>query len=90
MDEGDVVSTAEPGRKPKTQRAYEAFSMSSIGLEMGLCILIGWGIGYYLDKEFETDPYLMFVFLGAGIAAGFKALIRAARKAKSLAAESEE
>ncbi len=90
MDEGEVVSAAKPAQKPKTQRVFEAFSMSSVGLEMGIAILLGWAIGYFLDKEFGTDPYLMIVFLGAGVAAGFKALMRAARKAKSLAAESDK
>lgn len=51
---------------------------------MGLAILIGFGIGYYLDEELGTEPYLILVFLGVGIAAAFKALFRVARQARSL------
>lgn len=42
---------------------------------MGLSVLIGWGIGRWLDKKFHTDPWLMIVFLLFGVAAGFKTLL---------------
>lgn len=53
--------------------------MAAVGLEMGMCVLVGWGIGYYLDGRFDTKPTLMIIFLLLGIAAGFKGLYRAAR-----------
>jgi F0F1-type ATP synthase assembly protein I len=40
-----------------------------------LSILIGYAIGYYLDKAFHTK-FLTFVFLLFGIAAGMIELIR--------------
>ncbi|HET6610749.1 MAG TPA: AtpZ/AtpI family protein [Kofleriaceae bacterium] len=55
-------------------------SGASVGIEMAVCIAIGWGIGYLLDRTFGTDPWLMLVFLGCGIAAGFKAMFVAAKK----------
>lgn len=57
--------------------------MSSVGIEMAVATLIGWGIGYWLDSEFGTDPWLMLAFLGLGVAAGFKGLFRAAREAQA-------
>lgn len=63
--------------------------MASVGLEMGVAVVIGFGIGYYLDREFATAPTLSLVGLGVGIAAGFKALFRAARQAKRMHGESK-
>ncbi|MCL2127993.1 MAG: AtpZ/AtpI family protein [Treponema sp.] len=59
----------------------------ALGFEMALSVLIGLGIGYYLDKWLGTAPWLMVVWLIFGFAAGFRSLYRAAvRSAK----ESEE
>lgn len=76
-------------RDDKPTKAYDTLSVGSTGLEMGLAVLVGWGMGYWLDSKLETAPYLMFLFLGFGIAAAFKALFRAARQAKRSAAESD-
>lgn len=54
---------------------------SSVGLEMGVAVLIGWALGSWLDRRFGTAPWLMIVFLLFGVAAGFKGLYRAAREA---------
>ena len=48
-----------------------------VGISFVLSIFIGLGIGRYLDnKVFDgrTAPYLTFLFLALGIAAGFKNL----------------
>jgi ATP synthase protein I len=42
----------------------------------------GFFLGLYLDRRFGTDPYLMFVFLGLGIAAGYRNIALAIRKAR--------
>ena len=39
------------------------------------CTLVGYAIGYYLDRAFGTH-FLTFIFLLFGIAAGFIELIR--------------
>ena len=48
--------------------------LSTVGLSMAFAIGLGALIGHYLDKKFETDPWLFFVFLGFGIAAAFRNL----------------
>jgi hypothetical protein len=45
---------------------------SSLGFSVSLSIFIGLGIGVYLDRRFGTSPWLMLVFLGLGIAAGYR------------------
>ncbi|MBN1625538.1 MAG: AtpZ/AtpI family protein [Deltaproteobacteria bacterium] len=58
--------------------------LSTVGLAMALSIGLGAGIGYYLDKKFETEPWLFFVFLGFGIVAAFRNLYIMYKKAKDL------
>lgn len=49
---------------------------SSVGLEIGLCVVIGITLGYFLDKYFQTSPYLTILFLFFGIAAAIKTILR--------------
>ena len=58
--------------------------LSTIGLAMALSIGIGAFIGHYLDKKFETGPWLFFVFLGFGIIAAFRNLHMMYNKIKDL------
>ncbi len=49
---------------------------SAIGLEMGFCVAIGLGIGYYLDRFFNTKPWLMVIFFLIGVVAAFRSLFK--------------
>jgi ATP synthase protein I len=90
FDEGAHLSAAQnKPRVPPAKKAYDALSVGSLGLEMGLAVFVGWWIGQWLDGRFGTKPYLMLVFLMCGIAAAFKALFRAAKQTKRAAAESQ-
>lgn len=58
---------------------------SHAGMAFVFSILIGFGIGWALDNKLfdgRTAPYLTFIFLGIGIAAGFKGLWDLTRKIK--------
>jgi len=57
---------------------------SSLGLSVSLSIFIGLGIGVYLDRHFETSPWLTFIFLGLGIAAGYRNIGLAIKKSRKL------
>ncbi|MBP9084676.1 MAG: AtpZ/AtpI family protein [Kofleriaceae bacterium] len=73
----------------KTRGVYQTLSMSSVGLEMGLCVIIGMFFGRWLDGKLGTDPAFMIVFLIFGFAAGMKGVMRAVRSADRIAAENE-
>ncbi len=49
---------------------------SAIGLEMGLSVAIGIGIGYYLDRSFNTKPWLTVIFFLIGVVAAFRSLYK--------------
>lgn len=57
-----------------------ALRFSSVGLEMGVAVAVGYGAGWWLDKTFGTKPYLTLVMLLVGIGAAFMAVYRAARE----------
>lgn len=59
--------------KRETRRMIrELASYASLGLSVALSIFIGLGIGVYLDRKFDSSPWLTLIFLGLGIAAGYR------------------
>ncbi|HZX10829.1 MAG: AtpZ/AtpI family protein [Candidatus Aminicenantes bacterium] len=66
-------------KKESTRKILE---LSSIGLALPSSIAIGLFLGYYLDKLFGTDPWLLIIFLLFGIASGIISLIRGVNKYK--------
>ena len=45
-------------------------ALSAVGLSFVFAILIGAAAGLWLDSTFGTSPWLFFLFLGLGFAAG--------------------
>lgn len=43
-------------------------------------ILVGFAIGFFLDKWLKTDPWLKIVFILYGIVAGFTNLLSQTRR----------
>lgn len=56
--------------------------LSTVGLAMAFSIGIGALIGHYLDGKFGTEPWLLIIFTGFGIAAAFKNLHLMYKKTK--------
>jgi ATP synthase protein I len=52
---------------------------SAVGLMFPSSILVGFVIGYFLDKWLKTDPYLTIIFIIYGILAGFVNLFAVSR-----------
>ena len=68
--------------KKNLQYIKELAYYSSIGLSVALSIFIGLGIGVYLDRRFDTNPWLTLIFLGLGIAAGYRNIGLAIKKSR--------
>jgi ATP synthase protein I len=69
------------GMKRETRRTIKELAYySSIGLQVAFSIFIGLAIGVYLDERFDLAPWCTLIFLGLGIAAGFRNIGHAIRK----------
>ena len=53
---------------------------SSMGLELGLSVVVGFLIGSGLDKWLETEPYLLIIFGIAGVIAGYRSIFSLVKK----------
>ncbi len=54
--------------------------LASMGIAMVVSTFIGLIIGIYLDRYFDTKPWLTIIFLIFGIAAGFRNIYEMTRK----------
>jgi ATP synthase protein I len=70
--------------KRETRRYWRDLAYySSLGLQVALSIFIGLAVGIFLDRRvFNTTPWLTLIFLGLGIAAGFRNIGLAIKKAR--------
>jgi F0F1-type ATP synthase assembly protein I len=95
-----IVATAHPVRADwrtrradpasrRSRRAYDGLSASSVGLEMGLSVVIGVLGGIWLDGKAGTAPLFMLLGLAYGIAAGFRGVMRAVRRAERAGAQQD-
>jgi ATP synthase protein I len=65
-------------------------SLSTIGLELGLSITLGYLGGRWLDGKLGTEPWLQWIGLGLGLAAGARSLYRVVRRAQRMMEEEDK
>jgi ATP synthase protein I len=51
-------------------------ALSSVGIAFVLAVVIGFGIGYVLDRWAGTSPLFVIVFFFIGVAAGIVNVVR--------------
>ena len=71
-------------KREKVRAFKELAYYSSLGLQVVLSIFIGLAAGVYLDRKFDTSPWLTLILLGFGIAAGFRNIALAIKKSRKL------
>ena len=87
MKDKDIKSTTKAGNSKdetsdKKNEAYADRPMkgllltTSVGITMVVSIIIGLIIGIYLDRYFESRPWLTIIFILLGVVAGFKNMHR--------------
>lgn len=69
-------------KREKVRAFKELAYYSSLGLQVALSIFIGLAAGVYLDRKFDTSPWLTLILLGFGIAAGFRNIALAIKKSR--------
>jgi len=62
----------------------------AVGIEIALCLVIGYFGGNWLDGKFHSTPWLKWIGFGAGIGAAIKALVRVTRNYKKSLKEDEQ
>lgn len=73
----------------RTRQAYNALTASSVGLELGVSVVIAVLGGMWLDSEIGTSPWFMLVGMVIGLIAGFRSVFRAVERSDR-AARAEE
>lgn len=86
---GESLSDSAAPQARNGRRAFDYLSSSSVGLELGISVIIGVLFGYWLDRKLGTEPWMMLLFLGFGFAAGMRGVIRAVKRADRAAAREE-
>ncbi len=69
-------------KKESLRELREFAYYGSIGMSVAFSIVIGLGIGVWLDGEFDTNPWLTLIFIGLGIAAGYRNIWLAIKKSR--------
>jgi ATP synthase protein I len=77
--DSSVPDSESAGRQPLAG----AVGGSTLGLTFAFSVLIGFAIGYGLDRLFHTSPFLMIVFILLGLASGILNIVRAVRDSSS-------
>jgi ATP synthase protein I len=86
-----VRSTREVAPTARRTRAYyETLSMTAVGIELSLSVVLGALLGHWADGRLGTHPLFMIVLLGVGFAAGIRSVVRTARRAERREAASKE
>lgn len=69
---GEVIATDTAGKKASGSGNDSAMGVGMrAGSELTAGVLVGCGVGYVLDRQFDTSPIFLIVFLMVGFAAGF-------------------
>jgi len=76
-DEGGPEGGKDAGKFESYKKFY---LLGTIGVQLVVSVLIGFGIGLALDRWLGTRPWLMLLFVIFGVAAGFLNLYREAVK----------
>ena len=66
-----------PDDNDKEKEAKQWYEAATLGFVFPVAIIVGFALGFWLDRVFHTKPWLTIIFGICGIAAGFVQLFRA-------------
>lgn len=53
---------------------------SSVGIHLVISTFVGFALGYIIDRNFNTSPWFLIIFLILGIVSGFRELLKVAKQ----------
>jgi ATP synthase protein I len=68
---------SEQDKKLQKKIYLTVADLSTMGIAMVLCIVLGLAGGIYLDNRFDTSPIFTLIALFGGILAGFRIMYKA-------------
>ena len=76
--------------QPKKRLLHQRIDTSSVGLEIGGCVAVGYFLGTWVDGQFASAPWgtVLFVLFGFGAAA--KGVLRVVRRYRREIATAQE
>ncbi|MGE5237205.1 MAG: AtpZ/AtpI family protein [Chloroflexota bacterium] len=83
------MSDSLGNKKPEKSVLKQVFEASTVGIHLVLSTFFGLAIGYGLDRLFGSFPYLSIFFFIVGVVAGFREVLRVARKAERMLDEGD-
>lgn len=79
-----VNSRPVAGERPKRESSQADFGAAfKFASELVVGVIVGGGLGWALDRQFGTKPWLMVVLVILGFAAGLLNVVRAAQQAQA-------
>lgn len=73
-----------PGRGSNNASGEAYGTAFKFAAELVVGVVVGGGVGWALDRQFGTAPWLMIVLVILGFAAGLLNVVRAAREAQAI------
>ena len=83
------VKLVDPAAQ-RTKRAFTVLTASTVGLELGVAVIVSLLFGMWLDKKLGTEPWLMLLCLVIGLIAGFRNVFRAVARAQKAVDRDDE
>lgn len=71
-------------KSPLKFSTRKIFELTSLVLMLPSSIAVGLFLGYFLDKLFGTQPWLLLLFTVLGVVSGFYSLLRGLSKYKDV------
>jgi ATP synthase protein I len=75
-----MIDNKRNDKNPKKGILSDAMWLSTIGIHLVVCSIIGLFTGYLLDKWLHTQPLFMFIFFIIGLIAGFRQIYKEIKK----------
>ena len=63
----------------KAREAYKSARFASMGIELGVSVLLGLLGGWWLDIQLDCRPWLLLLGIVLGFAAGIRSIVRTLR-----------